>query len=509
MTTRKGNAVYYLLLVLSISLAGVSASLAAVRIINPRFVILGFGLLAGLVLLFFLMKKPEIGLPILVFLTYTRAPEVVPGVSELPSLSTVLALCLIVVIILRRIYFGEPIENWHRPAVFFGLFGLIVLISLFSVTDQASTRSGFTEFITDVIIAMTVAILLRNVKAMKMVVWSLLAAGILLGTLTTLQQVTRNFTSSYFGLSQVDIAQIVGSINDYRVVGPGLDPNSYGMYMLLLIPLAMDRIWNEHKIVPRLIALWAFAVISLTIMFTFSRGAFLSLALVCILFFVWHPPKLKTILSLAVLGGLLLPFVPALYSDRLATLLNFVQGSDEAGSSGITNIRQAALSDPSFKGRLSENLVGVQMAFDHPVFGVGYKNFETYYQSYSRLLGIDQRREGRQAHNLYLQIAAEMGIIGIIWFGALQAVVIGGLQRAKERFKMLGMDQAASFAFAFLIALMGFLFSSIFRHMTYPRYIWLFYGILLAIPHISKVELEKIRHQSQDPRTEIFHGQHG
>jgi len=493
---------YYLLLAFAIGLAGISASFIAIQAVNPRFLVAGIGLVAGLVLLVFLIVKPEIGLPILVFITFTRAPEVIPGIRELPSLSTILAVFLLAVIIFRRIYFNEPVENWHRQAIFFGAFGLIVLASLLYAKDQESVRSALSEFIPDITITIVVAILLRSARDLRRVVWALLAAGILLGTLTTIQQLTGNFTNSYLGFSQVDFSNIVGAVDDYRVIGPALDPNSYGMYMVLLIPLAMDRLWNEHKLFLRIVALWSFLVVSLTIMFTFSRGAFLSLVFVLVLFFVHHPPKIRTILYLVVLGVVLLIFAPARYTDRLATLLDFIRDSGETESNGGVDIRQAALSEPSFKGRLSENLVGLQMASDHPIFGVGYKNFEYYYQSYSRPLGIDSRSEGRGAHNLYLEVAAEMGIIGLIWFGALQVIVIKGLRRARDRFRLVRMDQEASMVIAFSISLAGFLFASIFRHLTYPRYVWLFYGILLAIPYISKVGLEKVRLKNQHLRTE-------
>lgn len=487
----KGSWAYYLLLASAIGVAGVSASLISIQDVNLQIILGGIGLAVGLIFIAFLIKKPEFGLPILVFVTFTRAPEVIPGLRGLPSLSTAFALFLLVVIIFRRIYFKESIENWHRQVIFFGVFGLIVLASLLYAEDQESVRLALADFFPDITIAIVIAILCRGARELRMVVWGLLAAGILLGTLTTIQQLTGNFTNSYLGFSQVDISHIVGLVDDYRVIGPGLDPNSYGMYLVLLIPLAIDRVWNERKGFLRIAALWCFLVVSLTIMLTFSRAAFLTLAIVIILFFIQHPPKIRTFLMWVILGIVLLFLAPARYTERLATLLDFVRDSELAENGGGAGIRQAALSEPSFKGRLSENLVGLQMAADHPIIGVGYTNFEYYYQSYSRVLGLDSRREGRGAHNLYLQIAAEMGIFGLILLGASQIWVIKGLREARNKFRLASLNQEAYMVTAFMISLAGFLFASIFRHMTYPRYIWLFYGILLAIPYISKVELEK------------------
>ena len=43
----------------------------------------------------------------------------------------------------------------------------------------------------------------------------------------------------------------------------GLGPNGYGQYLLVVVPFALDRLWNEKRLLLRMIAALAFWVCSL------------------------------------------------------------------------------------------------------------------------------------------------------------------------------------------------------------------------------------------------------
>jgi hypothetical protein len=55
------------------------------------------------------------------------------------------------------------------------------------------------------------------------------------------------------------------------------------------------------------------------------------------------------------------------------------------------------------------------------------------------------------------------------------------------------MFEHASLPSAYMISLISLLFGSIFRHLTYATYMWLFFGIILVIPSVVKRELEHTR----------------
>ena len=74
---------------------------------------------------------------------------------------------------------------------------------------------------------------------------------------------------------------------------------------------------------------------------------------------------------------------------------------------------------------------GLRMVVDHPLIGVGYGQFSSYVPSYFQVLGsipLDSglRSAGSIAHNTFLSVAAELGLVGL----TLYLLVLGGGYRA-------------------------------------------------------------------------------
>ncbi|MCG3207528.1 MAG: hypothetical protein FOGNACKC_01128 [Anaerolineae bacterium] len=431
----------------------------------------------GLIILF----NPEWGLLLLVFMVYTRFSDALIGSLNAPSMAKPFIAFLVLVVVARWFLFREALTGWKYPLIFLGAYGLMGLLAMLHAASPEAVRSAMSDFAKDAVIMLIVTGLLKNTQSLRRVVWALLFSGIFLGSITTYQQITGTFTNTYWGFAQATLSHIIGEVNDYRIGGPGLGPNGYGQFMLFLVPLALDRLWNEPRRHFRVFAGWALTVSLLTVFFTFSRGVFLGLLVVLALMFIRRPPKPLALLVTLALAVVLLQFLPARYMDRMSTLVDFLPGSG-----------QDVRSEVSFRGRLSENLAGIQMFLDHPILGVGPLNYKHHYQSYARELGLERRREERSAHNLYLELASELGLVGLIWFGLLQWVTFKGLREAQLNFRQAKMPSYESLAIAFAVAMVSFLITSIFRHMAYPRYVWLIYGIVLAIPDVSRQVLKNL-----------------
>jgi O-antigen ligase len=334
-------------------------------------------------------------------------------------------------------------------------------------------------FTKDGLIFLIIIVLLRNASTLHLVIWTLLAGAIFLGTISVYQQITGSFANDFWGFGGANQMNIVGTSSDFRIGGPLLDPNAFGRYMLLAVPLAIDRFWNEEQPLLRALAAWAFTVSVLAILFTFSRGSFLALVIMLVFLFVRRRPSLKVVMITAVIALLLIPFVPDQYTERLFSLKNIVGEGNESFET-----------DYSLRGRVSENLSGWMMFTDHPFLGVGLNNFDYHYQSYSRQLGLDPRREERAPHNLYLEYMSELGIVGITWLIALQVIAFRGLWRAEKTFRQLDMTSHAGICVGLSAVLVGYLASGIFLHVSHPRFFWMLYGLIIAIPVVAKTELE-------------------
>lgn len=427
----------------------------------------------GLMLVWLVIKNPDWGLAILVFVIYTRFSDIMEHENGMPSFVLPLAILLAGVIMVRWWFWGETIHSWEQAALLIGVYGFVGFISLFYAADPSRSESALVQYAKDGLLLMTVVLTLRRRASLHAVVWALLLAGIFMGTLTVYQQLTGTFENIYGGFARAEVKNIIGQVSDFRVAGPVGATNFYAMILVVLVPLAWDRLWQEKSWTLRLVALWSLVVCLLSIIFTFSRGGFLALCLVGLFIMIHQAARPHQILLAVALLALLLPILPANYTERLVTTLDLFSGDSND-----------ARNETSFRGRTSEVVVAWRIFTDHPVLGVGLKNYKYYYQDYAQPLGWDKRREERSAHNLFLEIAAETGLVGLTAFGAIVGSAFYGLRRTERVLTQHGHYNEAGIAWALAVGLAGYLAASFFLHGAYPRYFWLLIGIALAVPQI-------------------------
>jgi O-antigen ligase len=120
--------------------------------------------------------------------------------------------------------------------------------------------------------------------------------------------------------------------------------------------------------------------------------------------------------------------------------------------------------------RLAFALSGLRMFADHPVTGVGISQYGYYYNTYEYLdLGTLSNFFGlkRIANNVYVELLAEVGIVGFLLFGAFLVRVYRHL-RAQEMLPLrLGF-------WAVLLAWNAFPSYSI-------MFLWAFWGVILGV----------------------------
>jgi O-antigen ligase len=256
--------------------------------------------------------------------------------------------------------------------------------------------------------------------------------------------------------------------------------------MLPLIPLAIDRLFNEKKMSRRVFAAWALFVCILTVMVTFSRGAFVAMMVMLIIIFLLNKPRPSVVVATVGMVIVLMQFVPAQYTERLRTLLDFIPGFGDPN---------AVVEEASFQGRSNQLEVGLLVFADHPIFGIGMENVKAVFFEYSRILGNVDSREERAIHNYYLEIAVERGIVGLLAFGILMFGVYRGVMYSRKHLIEAGDMQYAGMVTALGIGLIGYFIAATFLHDAYNRYFWLLIGIALALPEVVKRKIAYARAQ--------------
>lgn len=446
-----------------------------------------FGLIAFIVT----FSRLDLGVIVMIFLLYTQSYIIIGERYGLTNIVQGLIMLLVLSMGTRWIVYPREIPlGWMRPLFLIIFYCLVCLASVLYAVDSSVAMPIAIETIKSGIIALIIAVTLINKDTFRLAIWTLLMVGIFLGTLSVIQFTLGTYGNTYGGYANAVLSNISGDSTGYRLGGPVADPNYYAQMMLVLVPLALDRFWNEKRRLLKVLAAWALGVCSLTVLLTYSRGGFIALVIVVIATAtVFYRGQLHYLLALAVLALLLVNILPSRFAERISTLTDIVSNDTNSG---------VVSQDYSIRGRTSEMIVAVQMFADYPILGVGLGNYPILYQKYAQRLGMEFRAEVRQAHNLYLEVAAETGLMGLFSFVLLLWVTLKSVWMGRQILLRNNLISISNMVTAYGLGFLGYLVAAFFIHNAYPRNFWVIAGIALAIPRMIEVEIEttkKLKHK--------------
>ena len=454
-----------------VAAAGLAAGLAAAAMVVPlEVVVVGLIAVSGAIAV---IASPQVGLVAIAVFTVLRIPEVATEFHGAPSLFLPLLALVALSLLLRR---GEiaGASGGVNAAMAVAAFLAVAAISLLAASDAIDTVGTLRGVAEDGSVAVLAGILLRGTGSLRRLVWAVVLAGGAIGAVATLQFILGAFDTTLGGFAQSAVQQIVETTDAVRISGPVGDPNYFAQWMVMIIPLAVDRFSDETRRGLRALAAGSALAMTTAVVFTFSRGAVLGLVVIGLFLLMRSPRRVRTVAVLAFSAAVLISLAPGRYFDRLGAL------SDVGGvGAGI---------DPSVRARTSEMTAAVRMFAAEPITGVGYGSFSLHYPETVRDLGIDVRATPREAHNLFLQFAAEMGLLGILLLAGITAAVFISIRRGRERFRRISDLRGDGIGFAVTASLAGFLVTSLFLHLDFGRLVWLIAGIGLALPRIAAFE---------------------
>lgn len=125
-------------------------------------------------------------------------------------------------------------------------------------------------------------------------------------------------------------------------------------------------------------------------------------------------------------------------------------------------------------------LAGLKMIKTHPLFGVGLGNFKTVMLQYAPPgTDIDS-----MAHNMFIEVAAELGIPAFLLFVGIFYSGYRGLIRVGKGASVP--DVVRDAASAFRAALIGFALAGCFVSMEYQKPTWLALGLIACLPSLGR-----------------------
>ncbi len=312
----------------------------------------------------------------------------------------------------------------------------------------------------------------HSVRTRRVLEWCLVAVvavGCAVSALSVVQYATGNFSQEFFGFAKVENFDPAGEnpFEKPRAAGPVGEKNYFAQVLMMLVPIAFVGLARDGSLRGWL-ATAATALLLAGVAVTFSRGAILAfgvLLAVATLLGVLSRRLFVVGLLVAALGIVAVPQLRerAASIGRLAHLTS--------GRAGVQR------TDKATQGRLTEMVAAARVFARHPLVGVGPAMFPVHFQSESTALGFQVHADRREAHSLYLHLAAEHGLLGLLTFAAVVVLHVRGLQEARRRSRD---ELVRHVATALLLSFVAFLACGLLLSFKFVRFFWLVAGLAAA-----------------------------
>jgi probable O-glycosylation ligase (exosortase A-associated) len=257
--------------------------------------------------------------------------------------------------------------------------------------------------------------------------------------------------------------------NQDRVVGNEgaltKNPNDLALMVNIIIPLTMALLLSSKRPGIRMTLLGMLAVEGLTVFLTFSRGGFLTLGAI-LLIYAWKLRRRAErvwIYAVFVLALLSLPLLPASYFERMSTIIHTEKDATGSASERWTDMTIAA-----------------RQALSSPVIGSGVGMNE---------LAMNEARGGgwRRVHNVYLELMVDLGLPGLALFLALLVACLRSTAEVQRRAAELpDMQDLVHLAQAVQISLVAFALAAMFHPVTYHPYFYYLAALAIATHAVSR-----------------------
>ncbi len=255
-----------------------------------------------------------------------------------------------------------------------------------------------------------------------------------------------------------------------RAYGTFEQPNPYAGYLGLVAPLALSLALGSWKVAGGglgefMIYGGAFGAITIAMAMSWSRGAWIGLAAAVAAVSVVHSRRATALGALTLILGSF-QLLPEALTQRFTDFLPYVRPFD---------VREVEVTDTNFAvvERMAHWQAGWRMWAEHPWRGVGPGNYEPIYPAYY----IPPWKEPLgHAHNYYLNIAAETGLIGLLAYLVLWGAAFWQVMQAIRRTS--GWERAVAIGVLGMLAHLSVhnFFDNLFVHNMYTHM-----AILLAL----------------------------
>lgn len=489
---------------------GVTGALMAVGVAAVAALVAGLDTGPALIALVGIMAVVTFGLSpalatlLAVCLLYANVPTAFRGVAPGAQMfAGIFAIPLAVPFVHRLIRGAPPVFDLTFALMLAYVF--VQLVSALGAADWQVAVLRIVQYVTEgVVLYWLLLQAIRTRAVLRLVLWTVVVTGAVLGSLSLYQQVSGDYTTQFGGLAQrqlrhdVEAAQAAvatgesftasggndnGSLRtSRRARGPIEDPNRFAQMLLVALPWALWLAFHSRRHIPRVAARVIVCLIVATVAITYSRGAFITMALLLGALGAMRQVRPRRVLAIAAVSALLVVAFAPNYLRRMGTILN---------TAAIISDRPNVNPDGAIMGRATEVLAALWAFADHPLLGVGPGQYVPFYsESYQQRAEIKFRQlsRPREAHNLFASIGAETGVIGVGVFLAIFGSLFVRLKRARDYWARRD-PELSTLAVACTFSLLAYLGTGLFLHMAYDRQLALLLGVAGAAVQVMRHDL--------------------
>lgn len=303
------------------------------------------------------------------------------GMLHLPELAAIFALGSL---FFGRLQRGLTLTRFTPElAGVLALGGVILATAPFSVWMGGAVAT-FTDMYAKVVLIFILMVnTLTSTKRIERLAWLLVIASGYIAVWTVIDYVR--------GVNMIGNGRVLGSVG-----GMFKNPNDLALNLVVALPLAVTFLLRRVSTLRKLVALGCACAMVAAIVASGSRSGTLGLAAMVMVFAIQLMPRRPGLVAGGALAALLaLPLLPSSYWTRLASITDDTvhdSGSREARTTLIIESWNAFVEDP--------------------LTGVGAGQFVNYNPE-------DRVQAWKEAHNVVLQVGAELGIFGLLAFGYL------------------------------------------------------------------------------------------
>lgn len=245
---------------------------------------------------------------------------------------------------------------------------------------------------------------------------------------------------------------------------PGWFHNSgeFGIEMCVFLPIAgylALGLWPRINKNRRIFLMCVIASALISIVASSSRGAFLGAACVAA-WVVWRSPyRLRAIALVVPVIALTWLILPERNKERW----------------------RAAGQDRDSVSRLTYWKHGIEITKNHPVLGIGYRNWIPYYRR-------NYNPKGEVPHNYLVEAGSELGLVGLLAFIGMTAMYFRENARTRRRLaaKPGSRDYVLwTMTYGLDGAMIGFLSSGFFVTVLYYPYYWMNMALCMALARVA------------------------